>query len=91
MMEYVSPVDERARTAEPLAPRPPDLTGKRVALLDISKRRGGEFLDRVEELLRARGADPFRVAKPLFARPAPEEVIAEIAIRADLAVEALAD
>jgi hypothetical protein len=90
-VEYVSPFDERVREPQPLAPRPADLTGRRVALLDISKARGDEFLDRVETLLRESGAETFRIAKPLFSRPAPQEVIEEIAIRADLAVEGLAD
>ncbi len=90
-MDYVSPIDERTREPEPLAERPDELAGRRIALLDISKSRGAEFLDRLEELLRARSAETFRIGKPLFSRPAPEEVIEEIAIRADLAVEALAD
>jgi hypothetical protein len=90
-MEYVSPFDERSRGAEPLAGRPADLAGKRDWLLDISKSRGAEFLDRLETLLRARGAETFRTAKPTFSRPAPAEVIERIALHGDLAVEALAD
>ena len=91
MPEYVSPLDERVRTPEPLAARPGSLDGRRVALLDISKRRGDEFLDRIEELLRAGGAQTARFAKPFFSRPAPQGVIEEIAIHGDLAVEGLAD
>jgi hypothetical protein len=45
-VEYVSPFDEHRRPAEPLAPRPATLDGARVALLDIGKRRGEQFLDR---------------------------------------------
>ena len=90
-MEYVSPIDERVAAPEPLAERPPTLAGRTVALLDISKNRGAEFLDRLEELLRARGADTFRLAKPTFAKPAPAEMIEQIALHGDLAVEALAD
>ena len=90
-MDYVSPFDERRRTAEPLAPRRDGLTGARVALLDISKRRGDEFLDRVEELLRARGAQTFRVVKEIFSKPASPEIVRRIADRGDLAVEGLAD
>ncbi len=90
-MEYVSPIDDSVREPEPLAARPADLQGRRVALLDISKARGAEFLDRIEELLRARGAETRRFAKPLFSRPAPVEVIEEIAIHGDLVVEGLAD
>ena len=54
-MEYVSPIDERIREPEPLASRPAELAGRRIALLDISKARGAQFLDRLEELLRERG------------------------------------
>ncbi len=45
-MDYVSPIDERVRQPEPLAPRTGGIEGKTVALLDISKNRGAEFLDR---------------------------------------------
>jgi len=90
-MDYVSPFDERRRVAEPLAPRPASLDGKRVALLDITKRRGDEFLDRVEELLQSRGAVTFRVVKEIFSKPASPEIVRRIANRGDLAVEGLAD
>jgi len=90
-MEYVSPIDERVTAPRPFAPRPNRLEGARVALLDITKARSEEFLDRIEQLLRARGAEPFRISKEIFSRPASTGVIDEIAIRADLAVEGLAD
>jgi hypothetical protein len=90
-MEYVSPFDDRRRTPEPLAPRRGTLEEARVALLDITKRRGDEFLDRVEARLRERGAETFRVAKEIFSKPAEPELIRRIANRGDLAVEGLAD
>ena len=90
-MNYVSPFDDRHREAEPLAPRQTPLLGARVALLDINKRRGDEFLDRVEELLHARGAQTFRVVKEIFSKPASPEIVRRIADRGDLAVEGLAD
>jgi hypothetical protein len=90
-MDYVSPFDERRRAAEPLAPRPQSLDGARVALLDINKRRGDEFLDRIEALLRSRGAHTFRLVKEIFSKPASAEIIRRIADRGDLAVEGLAD
>jgi hypothetical protein len=90
-MSYVSPFDERRRAAEPLAPRRSGVAGRRVALLDISKRRGDQFLDRIEELLRARGAETFRITKEIFSKPASAELIRRIADRGDLAVEGLAD
>jgi len=90
-VDYVSPFDDRVRETHVLAPRPAALDGRRVALLDITKARGDEFLDRVEELLRKRGARTFRIAKETFSRPASTEVIEEIAIHGDLTVEGLAD
>jgi alpha-galactosidase/6-phospho-beta-glucosidase family protein len=74
-----------------LAPRPAELRGRTVALLDITKNRSAEFLDRVDALLRERGAETFRIAKATFSRPAAPEVIEEIALRGDLVVEGLAD
>jgi hypothetical protein len=90
-MEYVSPIDDRAQEPVAFAARPADLAGKRIALLDITKARGAEFLDRVEEHLRAHGAETFRITKEIFSRPASTEVIEAIAIHGDLAVEGLAD
>ena len=89
--DYVSPFDERVRAAEPLAPRPASIRGRRVALLDIRKNRGAEFLDRIETLLQAAGALTMRTAKEIFSKPAGLALIGEIADHADLAVEALAD
>lgn len=90
-MDYVSPIDPRV--AEPLdrAPRPGALEGRRVVLLDITKNRGSEFLDRIEQHLERRGAQTFRLAKETFSRPASTEVIERVAIHGDLAVEGLAD
>ncbi len=90
-VDYVSPFDERRRAAEPLAPRLESVRGKRVALLDINKRRGDEFLDRIEELLHERGAGTFRITKEIFSKPASPEIIRRIANRGDLVVEGLAD
>ena len=90
-MEYVSPFDERRREPEPLASRGKPLRGARVALLDINKRRGDEFLDRIEARLHEQGAQTFRVVKEIFSKPADPDIIRRIAGRGDLAVEALAD
>jgi hypothetical protein len=89
--DYVSPFDQRVRPAEPLAARPGDVAGQHVVLLDIRKNRGAEFLDRLETLLTAAGATTSRNAKEIFSKPASPEVIDEVAARAGLVVEALAD
>jgi nucleotide-binding universal stress UspA family protein len=90
-VDYVSPIDERRRASEPLAPRSKSVSGSTVALLDINKRRGDEFLDRIEARLHAAGAQTFRVTKEIFSKPAGPEIIRRIANRGDLAVEGLAD
>jgi hypothetical protein len=90
-MEYVSPIDARVEEPVPLAPRTVSVHGARVVLLDITKARGAEFLDRIELRLQAEGAETFRVAKEIFSRPASAEVIENVAIHGDLAVEGLAD
>ena len=90
-MELVSPFDERRRIPEPLAPRPGALNGRRVALLDINKRQGAQFLDRIESHLHRAGAETFRETKEIFSKPAEPELIRRIANRGDLAVEGLAD
>ncbi len=90
-MEYVSPIDDRVAEPVAFAERPASLAGKRVVLLDITKNRGAEFLDRIEHRLREQGAETFRIAKEIFSKPASAEVIEQVAIHGDLAVEGLAD
>jgi hypothetical protein len=92
MTVLLDPTGERRveATRERVA-RPASLDGKRVALLDISKARGDVFLDRVEELLRADGAEVARFRKPTFTKPAPVDLRHEIATQSDVVIEALAD
>jgi len=91
MSDYVSPIDDAAVTPLALAERPSSLDGRRVVLLDISKPQGDRFLDRVEDHLRADGAVTHRITKPTFSRRAPGEVIEQVKIHGDLAIEGLAD
>jgi hypothetical protein len=90
-MDYVSPFDDRVAETTPTAARPAALEGRAVVLLDITKNRGAEFLDRIEQLLHERRARTLRIAKATFSRPAATEVIEQIAIHGDLVVEGLAD
>jgi ferredoxin-NADP reductase len=90
-MEYLSPFDEQTAARRPFAPRTRELRGSRVGLLDINKARGAEFLDAVEQQLRERGAETFRITKERFSRPASTEVLERLTAEADLVVEALAD
>jgi hypothetical protein len=90
-MKLLDPTSERQPGTRERAKRPDVLHGTRIALLDISKPRGNVFLDRLEELLRARGVQVSRFAKPTFTKPAPIDLRREITTQCDMVVEALAD
>ena len=87
----LDPTSERSPVARALAPRPASLDGLAVAILDISKARGNVFLDRVAELLTARGLRVNRYRKPTFTRPAPTALRQQIAAECQLVIEGLAD
>jgi hypothetical protein len=87
----LDPTGERGSLERPRAPRLPTLSGKVVALLDISKPRGDVFLDQLAVLLAARGATVRRYAKPTFSKPAPPDLRKRIAQECDAVIEALAD
>jgi hypothetical protein len=88
---YVSPFDDRVRPAQPLAPRPAQISGLRITLLDITKNRGAEFLDRIDTLLVAAGAITTRQTKEIFSKPASLDLIDHITKVSDAVIEALAD
>jgi hypothetical protein len=88
-LEILDPTGERDAVERPLAPR--DERPHTIALLDIRKPRGEVFLDELEALLRERGHDVVREAKPTFTKPAPQDLRREIASRCDAVIEALAD
>jgi hypothetical protein len=71
--------------------RPASIAGKTIGLLDIAKMRGGEFLDRLDELLTARGHKVKRYRKRHFTHLAPIELKQQIRSECDLVVEGLAD
>lgn len=91
MTGYVSPFDDRVRPELPLAPRPRQLSGLRITLLDIRKNRGAEFLDRIETQMQSGGAVTTRETKEIFSKPAALELIDHITSISDAVVEALAD
>jgi hypothetical protein len=86
----LDPTSERSATTRERAPRRP-LADATIGLLDISKPRGKVFLDRLQELLEARGLRVERFAKPTFTKPAPPDLRHEIAAKCDMVIEALAD
>ena len=76
----------RARKAPPAS-----LNGKTVALMDIGKMRGDEFIDRLEQLFAAQGIATKRYKKPTNTRTAPIEMLQDIATDCDVVVIALSD
>jgi hypothetical protein len=90
--EFMDPTDSVA-VPRKTATRLPSLDGKVITLLDISKAKGDHLLDRVEELIRERATPKaiIRKRKPTFARPAPDDLRAEILKTSDAVIEALAD
>ena len=89
--ELLDPTAERSPAERPRAPRPGSLEGITVGLLDISKARGDVFLDRIEERLRERNVHVTRFRKPTFTKVLPVGMDGEIALRAGVVIEALAD
>jgi len=91
MTTILDPTSELVPATIPAVDRPATIHGLRVGLLDITKPRGDVFLDRLQELLEARGAQVTRFAKPTFTKPAPADLRYEISTKCDVVIEALAD
>ena len=89
----LNPTDQGGVSGKFLAPRLDELNGKVMGLLNISKNGSDIFLERVEELIREKFkvADVIHVTKPTFARPAPAEMITQLADQCDFVIEGLAD
>lgn len=88
---FLDPRNEAVAAPRPRTAKLKGLHGAKVGLLDISKPRGDIFLTRLEERLRAEGAEVLRFRKPTFAKVAPVDLRHEIAVQCDAVVEALAD
>lgn len=94
MREGILLRDPTAETASALRTRVPPLQtlqGKTVALMDIGKMRGDEFIDRLEELCRDQGISTRRYKKPTNTRVAPRDMIKDIADHCQAVVIALSD
>ena len=85
------PTPEQASACRGRKAAPADLTGRTVALMDIGKMRGSEYIDRLEALLNARGIATRRYAKPTNTRTAPVPLLQAIATECDAVVIALSD
>jgi hypothetical protein len=86
--------DPTAETASELRARRAPLetfSGKTVALMDIGKMRGDEFIDRLEVLCRQRKILTRRYKKPTNTRVAPRDMIKDIADHCQAVIIALSD
>lgn len=95
-MENTILLDPTAQEEVPtkyLSPRLDSLNGKVMGLLDITKNGSDIFLDRLEELIcdQFDVSEVIRVKKPTFSRPAPIELLSDLADSADFVIEGLAD
>lgn len=85
------PTPELASTLRPRRAPPASLAGRTVALMDIGKMRGDEFIDRLEARFREAGIATRRYRKPTNTRVAPVELLQAIATECDVVVIALSD
>ena len=85
------PTPELASLLRPRHRPPASLEGKTVALMDIGKMRGDEYIDRLEQLFAESGIATRRYKKPTNTRTAPLGMIQDIAENCDLVVIALSD
>ena len=90
-MKLRDPTAESSPVRRPRLSPPSSLDGKTVALMDIGKSRGVEFIDRLEGHFRKAGIATKRYRKPTNTKVAPVELMQKIAGEAQLAVIALSD
>jgi predicted GTPase len=90
-LRIIDPSAGGAGTRIPLAPRPMDLRGKVVGIIDNTKEQADVIAEAMAEGLR----EKYGVAKvivrrkPFFSKPAPAELLEEIAREADVAIAAV--
>ncbi len=85
------PTGETSPTRRARLAPPPSFEGKTVALMDIGKSRGAEFIDRLEGHFNKAGVTTKRYRKPTNTKVAPTDLLQKIAAEAQLAVIALSD
>ena len=81
-----------AKTFTP-APRPANLTGKVIGILDNGKTKSDLLLQEVQSLLRSEAGvrDIVMMRKPSAYRPAPDEQLDELAQRVDAVIAGIGD
>ena len=88
----LDPVSKPKVTKARINPRPQNMAGLRVALVDNTKPNFSLFLDRVEQrLMSEHKASVTRYRKPGRTQPLDPQLIAEIKKNCDIAITGLAD
>jgi len=89
----LDPVSKPKLTKININPRPTNIAGLRVAMVDNTKPNFAQFLDTIEELLvnKYQVASVTRYRKPGRTMPLDSQVIAEIKKGCDIAVTGLGD
>ena len=89
---FIDPTAGGGKAKVARAPRPMDLAGKVLGLLDNTKENGDLILETIGAALRERHGVARVVIrrKEIFSKPATEDLINEMASEVDVAVAALA-
>ncbi len=76
-----------------LAPRPADLSGVKIGLLENGKQNARMLLENVADILQTRygAGDVTLRRKEIFSQPAPPELVGELSSQADVVVIAVGD
>lgn len=85
------PTAETSGTRRARIDPPPTLADETIALFDIGKSRGNEFIDRLEQRFNDQGIATRRYKKPTNTRVAPTELLQRVATESTIAVIALSD
>jgi hypothetical protein len=90
-LPFIDPTRGGAKTQLARAPRPMDLAGKTVGLLDNTKEQADIILETIGTALREQygAADVIIRRKDFYSKPAPAELIDEIANKVQVAVAAV--
>ena len=88
---FIDPTAGTGRKRVPLAPRPADLAGKVVGLLDNTKEQGDVILQTIADALREKHGVARVVIrrKEHYSKPAKDALIDEMAKEVDVAIAAL--
>ena len=92
-IKVLVPIAETRAAQHELSPRPPELDGRAIGLLDNAKQNADVLLSRVAEALskRYRISGVVRHRKPKTAGDAPLPMLEELAQRCNLVINAVGD